>query len=109
MENWILIEGHKPTLPLEELTPGALKFIERHDVLKYDGDIIQAWYRGDKETTEEWVLVTGGDASFYKIGAQFMIWTPTIVRAAWSPKSAVKMVTAYVSGREVPQDPGYQT
>ena len=95
---WKLVTGK---LPAE-----GQAFAKEHEVTKYMCQVIAAYQNTEDPT--QWVMVTDG-ASAYKVGAEYMIWTPTIVRAAWSYRMMIIIREAYLNGREVPQDPEYQT
>jgi len=90
------------------LPKSALNFINTKGVLKYNGSITFVFYKGDVETTENWFMVTD-DGGFYKVGANYVMWTPTVIKCAWSSKSLFDMINAYLDGRPVPNDPDYQT
>jgi hypothetical protein len=57
----------------------------------------------------DWVVAMD-DGGYYKVNAKFMIWTKNAgSRAAWSERLMDLMVSAYMDGRTMPQDPDYQT
>lgn len=66
------------------------------------------YYKGNPETTTEWIVVTD-DGSYYKHGAQYMIWSNTRILAAWSGASLKKTVKAFLNEVAAPADPDYQT
>ena len=82
---WVDLEG-------EDLPQAAIDFITDKMGNKNHGwNWIEAFYRGDMETTKEWVIVTDNGDQF-KDGAQFMIWNPKKDKAVTTDEEYVKIL-----------------
>lgn len=67
------------------------------------GNVILAFGRGP-----DWIIVTD-DGGYYKVDAQYMVWTSNWTQAAWSRQHMLKLVDAAKRGVNPPKDPEYQT
>jgi len=92
----------------ENLPKGALKIMKDKDGWKGGGGWVLAYYKGDDpEKAKEWIIATD-DGDYYKVDAQFMIWSKEYAKAAWSGKSLYDMIADIMKGKN-PKDPDYQT
>jgi|ETNvirenome_6_85_1030632.scaffolds.fasta_scaffold71293_1 hypothetical protein len=94
-----------------KLTSSAVEFLQGWDWEPgmSGGGWVEAWYKGpDPEAATEWIVVTN-DGGYYKVGAQYMVWTPGWNQAAWSDSHMEKQVQAAKAGQDPPRDPGYRT
>jgi hypothetical protein len=91
------------------LPESAQRFIEKRDVSKSGyGNIVQAYFRGDINTTEDWILVTD-DGSWFKHRAKYMVWHKKYILARWSDNSLEILLDALMSDKTPPRDPDYET
>ncbi len=68
-----------------------------------------AYYKGnDPQTTKNWIIVTD-DGGYYKVDAEYMIWSEKHILAMWSTKHLFKTLTAIMMDFAPPKDPDYQT
>ena len=77
-------------------------------MFRYPGGWCKAFYKGDVNTTDQWIVVTN-DGGFYKVGAIYMVWSNDIAMACWSAKHMKKTVAACMKGEKPERDPYYQT
>jgi len=91
-----------------ELTPAGKKWAEKKGVFRYTQDFVEAYYKGEPDSTNYWIIITD-DAGFYKHGAEYMIWSNTYVLAVWSTNFCVKILNSIMLGQKPPRDPDYQT
>lgn len=92
-----------------QLPMSAHPMIERTEMFKYPGGWYKAFYKGDVETTDKWIIVTA-NGGFYKVNAIFMVWTyDGVCVARWTVKSMKEAVCAKFKGLDIPFDPNYQT
>ena len=94
-----------------ELPSLARKFLEA-DRAEWGG-WVEAWYRGDIDTTEDWIIVTD-NGGWYKVDAKYMTWFRNKdgkigAKANWSKTALERTGVAIRNGKPIPFDPGYQT
>ena len=108
--------GWKPFLGTESLPPAAIKYATDNDIFRsrYGSWIIGAvFYRGDINTTKEWIIVTD-DGGYYKVFAKFSMWHQSVngvpvMQCLWSVKSLKKSLRSLMLTGETVFDPQYQT
>lgn len=84
-------------------------FADKHDVFKWGGECLAIYYKGETmETATDWILILD-DGGFYKVGAEYMIWSNDYCIAAWSGQHVVDTATAIMAGQKPVRDPQYQT
>ena len=104
-----------------QLPDSAVKIAMKQKVFQYTDTYVAAYYKGDPETSTDWVFVTD-DGGFYKVGAYLMIWFEcnhefpigggihygkTV--AIWSEKFYKKALKRILNGEKPGRDPYYQT
>ena len=73
------------------------------------GSIYRIFYKGDPETTDNWIAVTP-DGWYYKVRAEYMVWSNTCILARWSDASLRKLLRAlFEEVASLPFDPNYHT
>lgn len=92
----------------DEMNSALQKFVKKKNAFKYDGNWIEAWYKGNPETTSDWILITD-DGGFYKVDAEWMIWFPKGAQAIWSLSHLPKALKHIMSKGTILRDPNYQT
>ena len=109
----------------EKLPPKAKEFLQQ----AREGSTNKHWnwlvgtvfYRGNIETTNEWIIVTD-DGWYYKVRAEFMMWysrpeytdhmgnkSNSSAQALWSVSSLKKSLRSVMQTGEITFDPNYQT
>jgi hypothetical protein len=85
------------------------------NIWQYGAGWIIAFYFGETpETATKWAIVLD-DGGFYKVGATFSFWHPSlssgnvVLKCQWSLAALHRSITAMKKGLELPFDPGYQT
>lgn len=96
-------------LPADVKLPmSAIKWTTEREVFRYKGDVVAAFYKGEIETTKDWIIVTD-DAGFYKHRAKYMVWSVSYVLARWSIASLKQLLQDLFSGNKPADDPDYET
>jgi hypothetical protein len=87
-----------------------MKLANERDMMRYGGSWCDAFYKGDINNPEYFLLVTDNGGSF-KVDAMYMLWGKKFSRAFWSTSALTKGINQVVSGEmEIPErDYDYQT
>ena len=86
----------------------AIDWMNKKDAWRGGNEWSDAYYKGDLETTNDWVIITP-DGGFYKVNAKVMIWHNGGSKAAFSQESMINMLNAIFAGKPIPQDPDYES
>lgn len=69
------------------------------------GDVVFIAVKKDVDKVVDWVVMMD-DGEYFKVGAEFIIWTEAgYNKAAWSGNNAKKMVLEYMKTRKMSTDP----
>ena len=100
---WKEFKGH------DELPASAQAMIKEKDLFRGGNGWYKAFYNGDVNTTEKWIIVTP-DGGYYKVFARYMIWFYNAgASARWTDKSLKEALAAAFKGETLPFDPNYHT
>lgn len=101
--------GWKEFKGKDELPTSAQPLIDKVNLFKAGRGWYKAFYNGDVNTTDKWIIVTP-DGGYYKVFARYMIWFyDEGASACWSDKSLKAMLCAKFKGLKMPIDPDRQT
>jgi len=67
--------------------------IEKTEMFRYPGDFYKIYYKGDMNTTDQWIVVTN-NGRYYKAGTSFMVWQPNGNATACKSVKSLKLVLA---------------
>lgn len=97
------------------LPDSAIAFMEETGMLKYQFCICQIFYRGDIETTNDW-LIANDNGAFYKVGAEYITWyrnpqnkEEILSRCNWSGSELLKTINSVLQGKIAERDPDYES
>lgn len=89
-------------------TEPVKNLIEKTGMFRYPGGWYKAYYKGDMNTTDQWIIVTK-NGRYYKVGAQYMVWQPNGCSSArWTVNSMKQALVAIFKDKTIPFDPDYQ-
>jgi glyoxylate utilization-related uncharacterized protein len=101
--------GWKEFKGIDQLPTSSHIMIKSQDIFRSQRGWFKAFYNGDVNTTEKWIIVTP-DGGYYKVFAKYMIWCHDEgASACWTTKSMKAMLFAKFKGLKMPFDPDYQT
>lgn len=106
----IFMNGWTALPPGEDLPKAAIKWAgsPERKVFQYHGEVVAVFFKGDIETTNDWIIVTD-DGGSYKHGAKYMIWSNTYVLCRWSDATMIQLVNDLMAGNPPKDDPEYET
>ena len=101
--------GWKEFKGKDELPASAQPMIAEKNIFKGGRGWYKAFYNGDVNTTDKWIIVTP-DGGYYKVFAVYMVWVYTGgASARWTDKSLKAALAASFKGQTMPFDPDYHT
>ena len=93
----------------EILPESAIKFMNSLSPGRQNWNWCYAYYLGENPNEAiEWIIVTD-DGWYYKVDAEFMIWSKKYQLAIWSVKHLFKVITSIMNNEKPERDPDYQT